>query len=285
MKIGVVLAGGGVYGAYQAGMLKALHEITQRKNIEIVAVSGTSVGALNGSIYVQDGNPDRLVSLWEGIKSSDILSSPLLIPFNMIKSKSMFSGKPLKKLINKYVDQSVINTKIRLHIHSINLFNRRIHSMENFAASTFESYLKYRIFKEYLYASAAIPVVFPPIKLPGSYCVDGGLKNNIPIDSLIDNHPECDKYIVLMCINPQFTSNWNTMPSGIGDISKRVSSIIVENLQERETSIMRSDKRIEIIYPQEAAFDHLIDFDKDKQFKAILAGEMIANRRLATILK
>ena len=45
-KIGLVLEGGGAKGAYEIGACKALEEI----GINITAVTGTSVGALNGAL-------------------------------------------------------------------------------------------------------------------------------------------------------------------------------------------------------------------------------------------
>jgi len=46
MKVGLVLSGGGAKGAYQVGVLKALAEL----GTEVHAVSGASIGSLNGAI-------------------------------------------------------------------------------------------------------------------------------------------------------------------------------------------------------------------------------------------
>lgn len=45
----LVLAGGGVRGAYQIGVWKALKEL----KIKVSAVSGVSIGAVNGALFVQ----------------------------------------------------------------------------------------------------------------------------------------------------------------------------------------------------------------------------------------
>jgi len=45
-SVALVLSGGGARGAYQIGVWKALREL----NIDIVAVYGTSVGAINGAL-------------------------------------------------------------------------------------------------------------------------------------------------------------------------------------------------------------------------------------------
>ena len=49
-EYGLVLAGGGTKGAYEVGVWKALKEM----NINITAVVGASIGALNGALFLQD---------------------------------------------------------------------------------------------------------------------------------------------------------------------------------------------------------------------------------------
>ncbi|ENT8436869.1 TPA: patatin-like phospholipase family protein [Pseudomonas aeruginosa] len=64
MKVGLVLSGGGAKGAYQVGVLKALRELGTR----IDAVSGASIGALNGGVLASAPSLDvaieRLEELW-----------------------------------------------------------------------------------------------------------------------------------------------------------------------------------------------------------------------------
>ncbi|MBK6548662.1 MAG: patatin-like phospholipase family protein [Arcobacter sp.] len=56
-KLGVVLSGGGAKGAYEAGFLKALSEF----NIQPDAIAGTSIGALNGSLYSANVHTRKLL--------------------------------------------------------------------------------------------------------------------------------------------------------------------------------------------------------------------------------
>lgn len=67
IKIGLVLSGGGAKGAYQAGVVKALSEL----NVRIDAVSGASIGALNGSLVASAptlaGAASRLERLWRSM--------------------------------------------------------------------------------------------------------------------------------------------------------------------------------------------------------------------------
>lgn len=51
MKRALVLAGGGAKGSYQVGVWKALAELGWKPDI----ITGTSVGCLNGALFVLDG--------------------------------------------------------------------------------------------------------------------------------------------------------------------------------------------------------------------------------------
>lgn len=69
MRLAVVLEGGGAKGAYQVGVLKALEDAP---DVEIVAVSGASIGALNAAFFSR-ADSRRLESLWRGIRRRDVL--------------------------------------------------------------------------------------------------------------------------------------------------------------------------------------------------------------------
>ena len=69
-KKALVLAGGGTRGAYQNGALRALRELG-KDNWDIV--TGTSIGALNGTLVVQ-GDYEELNDLWMNLTSDQIIS-------------------------------------------------------------------------------------------------------------------------------------------------------------------------------------------------------------------
>lgn len=59
MRIGLCLSGGGARGAYHIGVLQAIHEA----NLQISIVSGTSAGALVGSLYCQGIIPEDILRI------------------------------------------------------------------------------------------------------------------------------------------------------------------------------------------------------------------------------
>ncbi len=66
--LGLVLSGGGAKGAYQIGVWKALCE----KGLEgdVVAISGTSVGAINAALFALVPDPVRCVELWREVSAT-----------------------------------------------------------------------------------------------------------------------------------------------------------------------------------------------------------------------
>src|SRR5436309_12316846 len=68
-RVALVLSGGGAFGAYEVGVLRALNGLGLRPSI----VAGTSVGALNGLAWVaHDGDPTALELVWAALRPSDV---------------------------------------------------------------------------------------------------------------------------------------------------------------------------------------------------------------------
>src|SRR6266704_3557056 len=68
-RVALVLAGGGAFGAYEVGVLRALHAIGLKPHI----IAGASVGAINALGWVaHDGDPAALERTWRHLRSSDV---------------------------------------------------------------------------------------------------------------------------------------------------------------------------------------------------------------------
>jgi predicted acylesterase/phospholipase RssA len=89
-RIGIILAGGGAKGAYQAGALKAIHEFLRDYNAlhKVKMIAGTSIGAWNAMFWLGDmiDSEDRsqpgLESWWKNLKYRSLVEYPwLYIPF------------------------------------------------------------------------------------------------------------------------------------------------------------------------------------------------------------
>ena len=97
MTTAFVLGGGGVLGAVEVGMLRALFE----RGIVPDLVLGTSVGAINGALVARDPSPDvigRLTELWaQAAQSRDVYGDrPLRTVRRAVSSGThIYSPKPL----------------------------------------------------------------------------------------------------------------------------------------------------------------------------------------------
>lgn len=182
MKYALALAGGGTRGAFQAGVKTALDELGK----EVCAIAGTSIGAVNGAVFAM-GN--SAVDLWAGISVNDIVDVPdknsnLLSPssiFDFAKNASEggFDNTPFRDFLNTVIDEEAIRrsgTDYGLCTFSIDTKK----SVELFIDKIPEGQLT-----EYILASACFPM-FRPVTIDGASFSDGGLRNNLPLNMLID---------------------------------------------------------------------------------------------------
>lgn len=98
-EYGLVLAGGGTKGAYEVGVWKALKEM----KINITAISGTSIGAINAALILQN-DFDKMMDLYSNIKIDDILKLDKKLDSN----KNIFNIKNISKLAIEYIDKKRI---------------------------------------------------------------------------------------------------------------------------------------------------------------------------------
>lgn len=197
-EYGVVLEGGGAKGAYQVGALKAMQEC----GVKIKAVSGVSVGALNGALVMM-GKQEEAVKIWENIKFSSIMKvndedmeKLLSGNINTIAQqgiKFIADGgadiEPLKKLIEDAVDMELIKkSDIDFTFGTFSIDTRKEVVIEAAKVETKEEMV------DYLVASSHLPG-FRGEHLGGKKYMDGGIVNNVPIDRLIERG--CKDIIVI----------------------------------------------------------------------------------------
>ncbi len=192
----LILAGGGGKGAYQIGVWRALREFGADKIIG--AVAGTSVGALNGAMYVS-GEYEKAVRLWRNIKQSDILT-----PFDIqrtvggsgflntllrdvsnfigVGKTGFFSREGLSRIIRNNLNFKALR-KSSMPFY-ITLFNRKTMDAEYILLGHEDTD---EHIEKLLLASSAMPVVFGSENIGESTYYDGGLVDNCPIAPLYND--------------------------------------------------------------------------------------------------
>lgn len=188
-EYGLVFDGGGARGAYQIGAWKALKEA----GVKINAVAGTSVGALNGALVCM-GDVDTAEDIWRKMTFSTVMDvddawmERLFRGETTIKEflnegwKKLKDGgidiAPLRKLIHETVDENLIRTcgiEFALLTFSVSDFKELDLSVEDIPEGLLE---------DFLLASAYL-IGFRNERLHGKKYIDGGVINNVPLNSLV----------------------------------------------------------------------------------------------------
>lgn len=208
--VGLVLSGGGAKGIAHVGVIKALEE----NSIPIDYVTGTSMGAIVGSLYSCGWSPDRMLEFFTspdfGYWSTGTIPpervyyyiqpapTPKWLEVN-INFRS--SGK---KMLNQVLPTSLISP-LPMNIEFLNLYGPYSEQCrENFnnlfvpfRCVTSDVYHKHKIvlsrgsLGDAVRASMSFPLVFRPIKLDGVLVYDGGIYDNFPVNVMEkDFHPD-----------------------------------------------------------------------------------------------
>ncbi len=144
----LVLSGGGLFGAWQAGAWAALAPVFQPD-----LIVGASVGSLNGYAIACGATPQDLRELWlrEDVASLHRLEASLRILTNGRRPQ---------------VDYAVVATDL------LRLKPRIFRGSE--------------VMWRHLAASCAVPLVLPQVRIDGRYYSDGGLLNPLPVYAAVE---------------------------------------------------------------------------------------------------
>lgn len=162
-KLGLALGGGGCRGIGHIGALKAFEEL----GIKFDYIAGTSAGSIVASLYALGKTADEMIEIVKGLKKKDIMKGS--IPF-LKPAKS----ERLEELLNKiYGDVMVFSEmKVPLSVVCTDIKTGK------------EVDFDYGNVAKVVSGSCSVPGVFTPVVYEGMHLVDGGLRNNVPVDVL-----------------------------------------------------------------------------------------------------
>jgi len=170
VKTAFVLGGGGLLGAHEVGMLRALSEAGITPDI----VVGTSIGAVNGAFVAADpdGAADRLTELWRGESLRVVFSEAMLgRAVRLMRSGThLHAIEPLKRLLADTLPAEAFSD-LKLPFHCVAA------GIEDASAHWFTSGLLVPA----VMASCAVPGLLPPVEIDDRHYFDGGLVDSIPV--------------------------------------------------------------------------------------------------------
>lgn len=170
-----VLSGGASLGAIHVGMLLALADEGERPDL----IVGTSVGAVNGGWIAS--RPDLpgirgLAELWTSLSRRDIFPThPIAGAMGMLGRRShLVPNVGLRRLLAEQLEFARLeDAPIPLHVVATDV------------VSGGDVLLSSGNAVDAIAASAAIPGVFPPVRVNGRDLMDGGVVNNTPVSHAV----------------------------------------------------------------------------------------------------
>jgi len=170
-KIALVLGGGGIKGFAHIGVLKALEE----RGIQPSLYAGTSIGAMIAAAAVSGMSPEELARRAESLRRRDLFRiNHFGMLMDRMKSQSIYLEEPLRALTNAIVPAGTFDElPMPLLVNTVDL-ERGTQIVWGLPG------LRDVDIRDAVYASCSLPGFFPPGKVDGRMCVDGGVIDNMP---------------------------------------------------------------------------------------------------------
>jgi len=222
-KIGFVLSGGGSRGAYEAGIIHYLRtDLAKRmgRHAPIDIVCGTSVGAINAAFMAATqedptAQAEQMVAAWRSLRIEELIS---LRARDVVRATRMMLGADppppapgsfrygglldtsgLERFVLRMIPWRGIDRNLRdRHLHAISVSATHVGSghtvvflssaepvPREWSRDPFVRHRAARIGPRHVLASAAIPMLFPAVKIGDEFFTDGGLRQNTPMSPAI----------------------------------------------------------------------------------------------------
>lgn len=177
----LVLGGGGMKGIAHVGVVKALEEARIRPD----AIVGTSIGALVGALLAGGLGWRELSEIARKLRKEDIVSiNRRALWLGGVRAMSVFEREPFSEWVERILPAAHFSElMIPLRINATSL----VTGSEVWFGHGRRTDLG---LKEAVYASCALPVYFPPLRVDGDVLVDGGVTNAFALSEAKAWNPE-----------------------------------------------------------------------------------------------
>jgi len=173
----LVLSGGGMKGMAHLGCW----EVLQKAGFEPAGILGTSIGGLVGACLAGGLPVEQLQA--EALRLNQAMIAPIhrrALWVNGIRSPGLFRGDTLREYLERILPPAGWEAILtRFQVNAVELGSGRTEWF-GIGARTDVSLV------EAVYATAALPLFYPPISLPGGMYVDGGVDDSLPIRRAIE---------------------------------------------------------------------------------------------------
>jgi NTE family protein len=218
-RTALVLSGGGARGAYEAGVIRYLRgELAEALGVQprIDLVCGTSIGAVNAcflaaSAHRPEDQGEALVEVWRSLRLEDVFHWSALrlagLPayvFRQLRATRLRQvswrisdflwPEALSRVVERQVDWDRLHRNLREgHLHALTVsatdlgtgravvFVETRGPLPRWSQDPLVEVRARHIGPEHALASGAIPLLFRPVRIEGSWFVDGSVRQNVPL--------------------------------------------------------------------------------------------------------
>ena len=227
-RIALLLPGGGARSAWQVGVLRAIASWHPPGSaLPFPVVCGTSAGAINAAVLAAGAADfgrasDALARVWGGFRTGqvfragalDMLRSGLHLLLSLVSGgwllpmpRSLLDNSPLRALLTREIDFEALARSVAagrpdsvaVTVTSVGQAQSVtfVQSSQPFAAweRVGRRGAPARLDVDHLMASAAIPLLFPPVAMEGGHYGDGAMRQSTPFAPAI--HLGADRILVI----------------------------------------------------------------------------------------
>lgn len=260
----LVLGGGGVKGVAHVGAWRALVEA----GVGVAGIVGTSIGGLVGACIAGGASSSDLAEQARSLTKADIvdINRWVLMPAG-IRQRSVFRGEALREYIRAVLpvtDWSEL--AIPLTVNAVDLETGDTVWFGAGGRTDVE-------LADALYASAALPVFYPPASLNGMHLVDGGVRDTVPITKAANRG--ADRIIAVQTSSGRTKDANDTIENGLVAIHHRVMDIMAYARREvvQDSWLGPPILRVEPQVAEYSTFDFdAVDFFLEEGHRAMTAA-------------
>lgn len=239
------LSGGGQNGAFGAGFLIGWRESGQRPVFD--AVGGVSTGALLAT-HALLGTPEddaTLEEMYTRITADDIYTERSI--FSLVSgTDSLMDTAPLQRMLAKYITEEALERVaaafedhrfIFVGTTNVDYDQTWVWNMSLIARDG-----DLDLYRKVLLASAAFPIIFPPVEIDGHLFVDGAARSNLVVPGLSGQYrpgpPVYGPGNIYLIDNGKLTCPPEALRRALGDVAATTIGVMMN--QSMQTAIVRT---------------------------------------------
>lgn len=239
-KRALVLSGGSIKGAFQAGAVQQVLNEGFQPDI----IHGISVGSLNGSFMVNETGKYNNNFEWKTIGNTlvDFWKKNINRPDDLVKKKGflklakellfnefdgIISNEPLKKLVNRLLTlDNLRKSKVEFTAGAVDMITGKLNYFNQFNPSLINGII----------ASTSIPMMMPVANIGGIPFYDGGLRDVAPLKSVIEKG--ADEIVIILCQSEELSEK-NFDSGKLMHMASRTMDIVVNETVNNDIARMQ----------------------------------------------